>query len=71
MKTKYSQARRLVFQIKIFSAEKTFHLQQRDSGLSTGFAGGLVPDTGLYLANVDTAQQQHAQAALAMPPPMV
>ena len=66
-KAKYSQARRLgcISNQKYFSAEKTFRLQQRDAGLGAGLAGGLVPDTGLHLTDVDTAQQQHAQAALA------
>ena len=39
--------------------------QQGDTGLGTGFAGGFIPHAGLHFTDVHTAQQQHAQAALA------
>ena len=46
-----------VFQVKTIFPSKSFRLQQRDTGLGTGFAGGLVPDAGLNLTDVDTAQR--------------
>ena len=41
--------------------KERWSLQQRDAGLGAGFVRGLIPDAGLDLADVGTAQQQHAQ----------